>query len=241
MTEYLVMAKAPVPGRVKTRLGADIGAEAAADLAALSLLDALEAGAGAFGPQHCHLALEGDLLEAVRSRELREALLDWTVRPQVDGQLGVRIAAAHRDLAEAGVRGPVLQVGMDTPQVDVDRLHELALALLDPAGPDALLGEATDGGWWVLGTRDPRVADAVATVPMSTPTTYADTLAALVGSGVIVGPCRVLTDVDHVGDAARVAAQAPHSRFGRAWTALAATTTRGDAAAELHPPAEEAP
>ena len=222
MTALLVLAKSPVAGRVKTRLGADVGMDEAAALAAESLLDTLAAGASAFGPDRCHLALEGDLLEAVRSRELREALLDWHVRPQSDGELGVRIAAAHRALEGDGVDGPVLQVGMDTPQVDADLLHELALALLDPRGPDAVLGEATDGGWWVLGTRDPAYAAALAGVPMSTPTTYADTLAALVASDLHVAPTRVITDVDDVASASLVARQAPHTRFGRAWNQLPA-------------------
>ena len=223
MTELLVLAKAPVPGRVKTRLGVDIGMRAAAEIAAECLLDILAAGSAAFGADRCHLALEGDLLEAVRSRDLRDALLDWQVRPQVDGLLGVRIAAAHQALAADGVQGPMLQIGMDTPQVDADLLHELALALLDPRGPDALLGEAYDGGWWVLGTRDPAQAAAISEVPMSTPTTYADTLAALVAADLDVAPTRVLTDVDDVASATMVSRQAPHTRFGRAWSLLSAT------------------
>ena len=223
MTELLVLAKAPVPGRVKTRLGVHVGMDVAADIAAECLLDTLAAGSAAFGPERCHVALDGDLHEAVRSRELRQALLDWTVRPQSEGDLGARIAAAHRSLADDGVEGPVLQLGMDTPQVDADTLHELALALLDPRGPDALLGEASDGGWWVLGTRDPAQADAVAGVPMSTPTTYADTLAALVAAGWNVAPTRVLTDVDDVASATMVSRQVPHTRFGRAWSQLSAT------------------
>ena len=224
MTALLLLAKAPVPGRVKTRLGADIGMGAAADLAALSLLDTVASASAAFGADSCHLALDGDLHDAERSRELREALLGWTIRPQSGAGLGQRIARAHQDLADDGVGGPVLQLGMDTPQVDADLLHELALALLDPAGPDAVLGEAADGGWWVLGTRDPAQAACVAGVPMSTPTTYADTLAALIAAGLRAGGARIISDVDDVDSAGRVAGQAPHTRFGRAWAQLAATS-----------------
>ena len=46
----LVLAKAPVAGRVKTRLGADVGMAYAADLAAAALLDTLLACTAAFGP-----------------------------------------------------------------------------------------------------------------------------------------------------------------------------------------------
>ena len=53
----LVMAKAPVPGRVKTRLGARVGMEVAAELAAAALLDTIAACRSAFA--ECHLALDG--------------------------------------------------------------------------------------------------------------------------------------------------------------------------------------
>ena len=48
----LVVAKAPVAGQVKTRLGADVGLEQAAGLAAAALLDTLEACTTAYGAEH---------------------------------------------------------------------------------------------------------------------------------------------------------------------------------------------
>ncbi len=45
-----MLAKAPVAGRVKTRLGADVGMAYAAELAAAALLDSLDACADGFGP-----------------------------------------------------------------------------------------------------------------------------------------------------------------------------------------------
>ncbi|MBU2074873.1 MAG: hypothetical protein KJ938_10585, partial [Actinobacteria bacterium] len=53
----LVLAKAPVAGHVKTRLGADVGLGRAAELAAAALLDTVEACTAAYGAEHCHLAL----------------------------------------------------------------------------------------------------------------------------------------------------------------------------------------
>ena len=69
----LVVAKAPVPGQVKTRLGIEIGMTEAAEIAAASLLDTLAACRDAVGPDACHLALAGDLADAVRRDELAEA------------------------------------------------------------------------------------------------------------------------------------------------------------------------
>jgi len=209
----LVVAKAPHAGAVKTRLGASIGPEAAAQVAAAALLDTLSACRGAVGAARCVLSLAGDLVGAHRERELREALTGWTVHPQRGDGLAERIAAAHEDVGPH----PVVQVGMDTPQVTPDLLRGAAAALDEH---DAVLGTAPDGGWWVLGMRDPARAGALRDVPMSRPTTARDTRAALVAAGLRVGGAPALTDVDTVADAALVAGQAPGSEFARAWQAV---------------------
>ncbi|WP_299057194.1 DUF2064 domain-containing protein [uncultured Nocardioides sp.] len=228
----LVLAKAPVAGAVKTRLGADIGLEEAAEVAAASLLDTLRAATDAFGAEHCHLALEGDLAAAVRGEELTAAVAGWHVVPQRGEQLGERIAAAHEDTAHAidasGAGGTTVQIGMDTPQVTGAALRAAA-ATLDTA--EAALGPAEDGGWWVLALRDPARAASLAPVPMSTPTTYADTRAALVAAGVEVADLPVLRDVDTVADAEAVVGLAPDGEFARAWAGLAARVGSTDVGA----------
>ncbi|MEQ6899523.1 DUF2064 domain-containing protein [Nocardioides sp. YIM 152588] len=222
----LVVAKAPVPGRVKTRLAADLGGgaaaeEDAAELAALALLDTLGACAEAVGPDRCHLALAGDLAGARRADELRRALDGWRVGPQVGATFADRLAAAH-----AATPGPLLQVGMDTPQATAGDLAAAADGLADA---DAVLGQATDGGWWLLGLHDPSAAAVLAGVPMSTSRTGALTRAALVGRGLRVATTRTLRDVDRVADADAVAEEAPGTLFGRAWHDRAARTTAGGA------------
>lgn len=205
----LVVAKAPVPGRVKTRLAADLGpggSVVAAELAAAALLDTLTACAEAFSRRR--IALAGELTDAVAGAELRQALADWTIAPQVGDGLGPRLAHAHR-----GVGGPVVQIGMDTPQVTAARLRRVGARLADH---DAVLAPAHDGGWWALALRDPRAADALAQVPMSTPTTYDDTRRALAMVGLTVERGEPLRDVDHLSDVAAVSALAPRGRFARA-------------------------
>ncbi|QYJ05292.1 DUF2064 domain-containing protein [Nocardioides panacisoli] len=208
----LVIAKAPVPGRVKTRLGADVGMEVAAEVAAASLLDTLEACAEAVGPDHCHVALAGDLADAVRGDELRAALEGWHVTPQRGDGLGERLAAAHADVA-----GPRVQVGMDTPQVTAPLLRDVATGL---DTHDAVLGRAVDGGWWVLALRDAAPARVLPHVPMSSEETHDATLAALRGEALTVGDTVELRDVDHVADADAVAADAPDSHFARCWSGV---------------------
>jgi glycosyltransferase A (GT-A) superfamily protein (DUF2064 family) len=212
----LVVAKAPVPGLAKTRLGAEVGLPAAADLAAAALLDTLAACADAFPSGERHVALTGDLRNASRGGEIARALSGWSVFEQVGAEFADRLVAAH---AEVGRRtsAPVVQIGMDTPQVTGDLLRHVASAL---DGADAVLGDAADGGWWVLALRDATDAAGLAGVPTSTPTTGARTREALRQRGLVVGNAPVLRDVDTVDDARAVAADAPATRFAHAWARL---------------------
>jgi rSAM/selenodomain-associated transferase 1 len=207
----LVMAKAPVPGVVKTRLGARVGLERAATLAAAALLDTLETCATAFDA--CYLALDGSFADAVDGRTLAQATSGWQVFAQSGGGLGDRLAHAHRQVARND-SGPVVQVGMDTPQLTP--AHLLAVSTQVRPGT-AVLGPALDGGWWVLALADATAAGVLAGVPMSTPETHELTRAALVGAGLEVVPAEPLRDVDTVEDAVAVAALAPQSRFASAW------------------------
>ncbi len=206
--KILLVAKAPVPGRAKTRLGAHIGDDVAADVAAAALADTIET-CNAAGAER-HLALAGDLGDGVRADELRDLLVGWDVTGQRGDGFAERLVNAHLDAGH----GEVVQIGMDTPQVTVAALRAVAAGLADH---DAVVGPAEDGGWWALGRTDPDVARALAGVPMSTPTTCRDTVAALRAAGHSVREAGSLLDVDTLADARRVAAQIPDSRFSRAW------------------------
>jgi glycosyltransferase A (GT-A) superfamily protein (DUF2064 family) len=208
----LLMAKAPVPGRVKTRLGEVVGMGVAADLAAAALLDALEACRTAF--EHCHLALDGDLEDAVRGDELLAAIGSWTVFAQRGRTFGERLAHAHRSTARPGA--VVVQVGMDTPQMTADQLRTVAGLVREDH--DAVLGPADDGGWWVLGLGRP--AEVLAAVEMSTPRTGEQTRRALSSTGFTVRDTITLRDIDTVADAEAVASAAPWTHFARAWDSL---------------------
>lgn len=203
----LVMAKAPVAGHVKTRLGADIGMEYAAELAAAALLDTISTCTD-FGARHRFLALDGSLADAVRGHELSSRLEEWTVVPQVGDTFAARLVAAH-----AQVPGPVVQIGMDTPQVTPVDLGVVAAGL---ATHQSVLAPAVDGGWWALALRDPSCARALGQVAMSTEHTYADTHHALVEAGLSVGGAPAHVDVDTVADAELVAAMGP-GEFSRIW------------------------
>lgn len=216
-TKVLLVAKAPVPGQVKTRLGDRIGHDAAASLAAAALLDTLEAcrESGAEG----HLSLAGDLRDAVEGAAIAAATDGWTITPQRGDGFAERLVHAH---ADAGP-GPVVQIGMDTPQVTAADLVAVVAGL---EAHDAVLASATDGGWWALARRDPDVVRHVAQVEMSTARTCTDTRLALELAGCRVGDAAAMTDVDTTADADLVAQLAPHTRFARAWASVSEGITR---------------
>lgn len=204
----LVVAKAPVPGQAKTRLAPP---EEAADLAAAALLDTLDAVLATPGVRPV-VALTGDLTAARRATEVTALLDRVTVLAQRGPTFADRLANAHRDTARRhGL--PVLQIGMDTPQVTPDLLADAVDTLL---GHDAVLGPATDGGWWALGLRDTTVADCLRNVPMSRPDTGARTLAALRRHTASLAALPPLSDVDDMAAAREVARLAPGTRFAQA-------------------------
>ncbi|MEY8018135.1 TIGR04282 family arsenosugar biosynthesis glycosyltransferase [Mycobacterium servetii] len=206
----LVVAKAPQPGLAKTRLAATVGERVAADIAAAALLDTLDAVAAT--PVAARVvALTGDLDSAAGAAEIRRRLDSFTVIAQRGEDFGDRLANAHADSAQGY---PVLQIGMDTPQVSAALLAGCADRLL---GAPAVLGPAHDGGWWALGVATPAMAECLRTVPMSHPDTGQLTLKALHANGIDVTVVEQLADFDVVGDVAAVrAACTTDTRFARA-------------------------
>ncbi|HEV7808352.1 MAG TPA: TIGR04282 family arsenosugar biosynthesis glycosyltransferase [Solirubrobacteraceae bacterium] len=204
MTSALVViAKAPVPGRSKTRLCPPCTPHEAAALAEAALRDTLAALLTAPVGARRVLVLDGE----------PDAWLPAgieVIAQRGDG-LGERLAAAFED-----VGGPAFLVGMDTPQLTprllVDGLRALAHA-------PSVLGMARDGGYWGVGLR---AADAAvfAGVPMSIGRTGAVQLARLRALGLAPASLPVLRDVDVVADARAVAALAPATRFAAALGAM---------------------
>lgn len=204
--DLIVIAKEPVPGRVKTRLCPPCSPRDAAAVAAASLADTLAA-ARASGADRVVLALDG------RPGPWCPPGVDLV--GQRHGDLAHRLAAAW-----AAARGPALQIGMDTPQLTARDLDRAMARLLDD-GVDAVLGPAADGGWWSIGLRraDPQ---AFLGVPMSRPDTGARQHARLTALGLRTHWLPPATDVDTWADAVAVAVFAPSTRFAATIRSLAA-------------------
>jgi glycosyltransferase A (GT-A) superfamily protein (DUF2064 family) len=198
VSTIIVIAKAPLPGRVKTRLSPACTPAQAAELAEASLADTLAAVASC-GPDRAVVALDGppgawlpDGFEVVAQR---------------GAGLGERLAAAFEDTG-----GPALVVGMDTPQLTPGLLRA-------GLGAPCALGLAADGGWWALSLPGPD-ARVFAGIPMSADDTGARQRSRLQALGYAPVALPVLRDVDTIADAHRVAALAPGSRFAATLLAM---------------------
>ena len=214
--QLVVLAKRPVPGRVKTRLTPPYTPTEAALLAAASLRDTLAAVAAT------PVAARTLAFDQPPGRWLPPGFRD--VRQRGDG-LDARLEAAFLE-AYAHRRLPVLLVGMDTPQLDSVLLAEAGRRLLDGA-TDAVLGPATDGGFWAAGLRRPRPG-AFTGVPMSAPTTGREQARRFASLGLATVTLPRLTDVDDSATAHAVASAASATRFARR---LAELDRRGERAA----------
>jgi rSAM/selenodomain-associated transferase 1 len=203
--QAIVIAKAPVPGRVKTRLTPPFTPAEAALLAEAALTDTLAAVAATPVARRV-LALEGSAGSWLPA--------GFDVIPQRGGGLDERLAAAFGE-AHAALPLPMVLIGMDTPQVTAGLLAEAA-GMLDCAEADAVFGPAADGGFWLLGLRRPD-RSLLAGVPMSQADTGRRQLDRLTEAGLRVAMMPELTDVDTATDAELVASKVPGSAFAAAF------------------------
>ena len=203
--QIIVIAKEPVPGRVKTRLTPPFTFEEGALLAEAALADTLAAVAAVPAARRV-LALAGSPGPWLPP--------GFDVIPQRGAGLAERLAWAFAD-CYAGLAAPMVLIGMDTPQVTPSLLASAAAPLV--AGDcDATFGPATDGGFWLLGLRVPD-ASLLTGVPMSRDDTGRCQLERLTAAGLRVRTLPALTDIDTFREAEMVAAATRGSRFAAAF------------------------
>jgi len=142
----VIFVKAPIAGRVKTRLARNLGpARAAALFRCLTRQTIAEASKGdwrlvlAIDPP---AAMHG--FSTVWPPHLQR-------RRQARGDLGARMAAAFA----SAPKGPVVIIGADAPGFRARHLRQAFRAL---AGNDAVFGPTDDGGYWLIGLSGWRAA-----------------------------------------------------------------------------------
>ena len=188
-----VFVKAPAPGRVKTRLAAEVGAHTAAEIYR-HLGRRVVSACGS--PGH-------ETVVWFAPAEARPAVRDWlkglsvaAYRSQVSGTLGARLDAAFRQHFQEGARR-VIMIGSDCLGVDAG-LVSRALAGLDEH--DLVLGPAHDGGYYLIGLRAPvpQLFDGIA---WSTDAVLRQTVARVRQLRLSVALLPTLQDIDTASDA----------------------------------------
>ncbi|MFP6800840.1 MAG: TIGR04282 family arsenosugar biosynthesis glycosyltransferase [Pseudomonas sp.] len=138
-----LLARAPVAGRVKTRLIPALGAQGACDLQQLLLERALQLPARGFAEPFLWL----DDLPGADLQQLAQSL-GWTLVEQPAGDLGERMRRiAALGLAESDA---VILIGNDCPALDGGYLQAACDALQEQS---VVIGPAEDGGYVLLGLR----------------------------------------------------------------------------------------
>lgn len=189
-----VFTRAPTPGTTKTRLIPRLGAQGAADLHARLIRHALaaarESATGCVTLWRAPAAPDPFLAECAREFGADQ-------RPQTKGDLGARMHACF----EAGT--PLLLMGTDAPMIDAALLRACADALA--GGADAVFLPAEDGGYALVGLREP-APDLFDGMVWSVDTVMEETRRRLRALGLRWREPAVVWDVDRPADVDRLIA-----------------------------------
>ena len=186
-----IFARAPVLGQVKTRLAETLGEQGALEVHERLVSDTLDRLADIPGIQ-CELWVTGDTDHPV----IGHWRTGWslTLRKQVGDDLGERMAHAISACLEAGCI-PLI-VGSDCPTITAAYICQ-AVAVLDTH--DLVLGPAEDGGYGLIGLRNP-APELFTDMPWSTAEVFAETVARANRLGLSWSVLETLWDVDDERD-----------------------------------------
>lgn len=212
-----IMAKAPRPGRVKTRLSPPLSPEQASALSACFLRDTVASlqAATRTTPAEWVISYAPIGEEAAFCGILPVGAL---LLPQRGDGFGERLHATAEDLFACGFSAVCL-IDSDSPTVPTDEFANAATGLL-ASGDRAVLGPSADGGYYLIGLQRP-VARLFDNITWSTGAVTAQTLERAAESGLAVELLREWYDVDDGVSLARLHAEffGPHSDFPRGYAA----------------------
>ncbi len=189
----LVMAKAPRPGTVKTRLHPLLGPDGCAALQAELIRHTVEmTSSQGLRTYMAYAPGEGeDSLGDVHLPEVR-------LMAQRGENLGQRLTSAVVEAFADGA-GPLLVIGTDAPTLTGDHLTA-ALSTLEHK--EVVLGPALDGGYYLIGMRHPHVGlFGIDAALWSTDKVLEATLALATDGGLSVELLAPLRDLDTPEDA----------------------------------------
>lgn len=193
----MIFAKAPTPGRVKTRLIPALGEQAAAALhgrlAARTLATAAAAGLGQVELWCTPGTGDAFFLDCAKRHGAG-------LRAQGEGDLGARMARALDSALAEG--SPGLLIGSDCPALTPEYLRLAARALDE--GNDAVIGPAEDGGYVLIGLARSPATPLFEGIAWGSATVMQETRARLAGLNWRWRELATLWDVDRPEDLLRL-------------------------------------
>lgn len=191
----IIVAKQPLAGLSKTRLAAGIGSDNAVMLYRCFLQDTI---ASAARVPDCRLAFSFWPPEAAEyfQRLDTSALL----LPQHGDDFGSRLLSAFVQAAAAGYDEMVL-IGSDNPSLPLASLMQAFEALQKTP---TVLGPCEDGGYYMIGMREPQPALFLSGISWSTDIVADQTRMAASASGLGMAEMLVWYDIDTTADLIRL-------------------------------------
>ncbi|GAB4461115.1 MAG: hypothetical protein OHK0037_09510 [Elainellaceae cyanobacterium] len=200
LADHLILfSRYPQPGTTKTRLIPQLGAAGAAQLQRQMTAQVLRQIWPLLHPP-AEQAIHPVSAEIWFSGGEMSQMADWlgplwALHPQPSGDLGDRLlSAVERAIAAGAAR--VVVIGADCPSVDSVILQQAFAALHDH---DLVLGPATDGGYYLIGLRQP-VADLFRGIDWGTERVFAQTMAIAQSLQLSAATLAPLTDIDTAAD-----------------------------------------
>lgn len=193
-SRLVIFAKAPVPGKVKTRLSPPLSPQQAAAIQEASLRDVVERARGSAADLRIHYA-DGDGAAAW----FGETFADVEALPQGAGGLGRRLSRVFEGGFDSGLSRLVV-IGSDSPTLPPDELDAAFEALRTV---DVAIGPASDGGYYLVGLHArawPRARSLFRNVPWSTSAVFAATTAQAAAAELEVRVLRAWYDIDRPDD-----------------------------------------
>jgi len=206
----LLFIKAPVRGRVKSRLAEAIGEERALGLYKNFILDILDTVKKTGYPfRICYYPSNA-------GAEVSSWLAgQYRLMPQQGDDLGERMENAFIRCFSEGFERAIL-IGSDLPDLTQAVLQEAMASL---AENDVVIGPASDGGYYLIGfhshTLLPRMFQGM---PWSTATVFRETMAILQNSSLSTGQAPMWNDVDTVEDLRALCKRSKNTEFDKSRT-----------------------
>lgn len=197
MNKIMVFVKAPVPGRVKTRLCPPLSPTQAATLYIAFAKDTLEAARSAANSQ---VDVFYDSSADFPDLGWLEPVPPLPFSPQKGDDLGMRLDLAFDGTFSRGT-GKAVAIGSDTPHIEPAAI-ERAFSLLDRA--DVVLGPAADGGYHLIGLKEP-CSFLFQGISWSTASVLRQTLERAKQRGLRTAMLPALFDVDTISDLRKLA------------------------------------